>query len=230
MTKIRIDVEIGFKTYFEGTGENALKLAKLCSNLASEYDLNVAITVQTADIYRISKEVNIPILAQHVDAITYGRHTGWLLPEAAKAAGAIGSLLNHCERPLSLNLIKKSIERLRELNMLSLVCARNVEMSKKIARFEPDMIMIEPPELVGTGIAVSKVKPEVVRDAVKEIKKINSNIQVLCGAGISSKEDVERALKLGAEGVGLSSFVVCAKDQRAALKEMLDGVISNHRS
>mgnify|MGYP000229831788 CR=1 FL=1 len=226
MTKIKIDVEIGFKTYFEGTGENALKLAKLCSTLASEYGLTIAVSVQTADIYRISREVDVPVLAQHVDAITYGRHTGWLLPEAAKEAGAIGSLLNHCERPLSLKLIKKTIERLKELDMLSVVCARSVEMSKKIAKFEPEIIMVEPPELVGTGIAVSKVKPELIRNAVKEIKKINPNVQVFCGAGISGKEDVKRALELGAEGVGISSFVVCAKDQRAALKEILDGVIS----
>lgn len=219
-------LEIGFKTYAQATGDAALRLAKICSELASVYGVNVIITVQQADIYRISKEVKIPVLAQHVDPILPGKHAGWLLPEAAKAAGAVGSMLNHSERPLQMSEIKKSIERLRELEMISLVCAESVEASKQIATFKPDMIMVELPELIGSGRAISKVKPEVILNTVKEVHKIDPRIKVLCGAGISGRRDARMALELGADGVGVSSYVVCAKDQRVAIREILESMIS----
>jgi len=223
-----VEVEVGFKTYLEGTGDAALKLAKLCSRLAIECDVKLILTVQPTDIYRISRGVLTPVITQHVDAIRPGRHTGWLLPEAAKAAGAVGSFLNHCEKPLTMNQIKKTIERLHELDMISLVSARDIESIKEIALFNPDIIMVEPPELVGTGKAVTQVKPEIVTNAVKEIRKIDSDIRVLCGAGISSREDVKKAIELGADGVGITSFVLLANDQEAAMRDILEGVTMVH--
>ena len=225
MKNLKIEVEIGTKTYYQGTAENALKLAKICSKASKQYNISIVITVQVADIYRISKEVHIPILAQHVDPITYGRYTGWILPEAVKAAGAIGSLLNHSERRLKFNVIERTIRRLKELDMFSLVCVSSLKMAKKIAMLNPDGIMIEPPKLIGTGVAISKVMPQLITKTVQEIKKINPDIQVICGAGISSREDVKNALRLGADGVGVSSFVVCAENPEIALNEILQGII-----
>lgn len=221
----KIEVEVGFKTYKEGTGENAVRLAKICEELSLKYEVNLVITVQVVDIYRVATKVKLPILAQHVDPISYGRYNGWILPEAVKEAGAIGSLLNHCERPLTLNVIEKTIKRIKELDMISVVCAGNIIMAKKIAKLDPDFIMIELPELIGTKTSISQVSPKLIIDSVRAIKKINPKVKILCGGGISNREDVVRAFMLGAEGVGISSAVVCANDPRKALAEILEGVI-----
>ena len=219
-------VVVNFKTYAQATGEGALKLARAIKEIASARGVNVAIAPQHVDLSPISRAVKIPMLAQHVDAISPGSHTGWLLPEAAKAAGAVGSLVNHSERPLATEEIQKTIERLRELGMVSIVCARDVETSKLVAAFKPDAVAVEPPELIGTGRAVSKVSPEVVSGAVEAVRRVEPEVRVLCGAGISSGEDVRRALELGAEGVLLASYVVCARDQRAAMLDIVEGVLA----
>jgi triosephosphate isomerase len=218
-------VIVNFKTYAEATGERAVRLARVIASVAKKKKVNAAVTLQAFDIHRVAEAVDIPVLAQHVDPLECGRSTGWILPEAAKAAGAVGSLVNHSERALTMPEIELVVRRLRELRMTSVVCGRDVEKSMEVARLAPDIVVVEPPELIGTGRAVSKVKPEVISDTVREVRRVNPRIKVLCGAGIASGEDVHLALKLGAEGVLLARAFVCAKNPRAAIEDIVDGVV-----
>lgn len=216
---------VNLKTYSEGTGENAVKLAMVLEE-ESKNKIPAAVAVQPFDLRWVAKTVNIPVLAQHLDPIKPGSHTGWLLPEAAKEAGAAGSLVNHSEHQLPMDQVNSVIKRLRELNMVSVVCAKDVETAVKLAEYKPDVIAVEPPELIGTGRAVSKVKPEIVKDSVEAVKRKNPEVRVLCGAGISSGEDARLALELGAEGVLLASYVVKAERRREAIRDIIQGMIS----
>lgn len=218
-------VIVNFKTYAESTGDRSVKLAKAIASVTKEEGISVVVAPQNLDLYRVASQVDIPVLAQHVDLITPGAHTGWLLAEAAKAAGAIGSLVNHSEHQLQLKEIEQVVGRLKELEMVNVVCARDPEVCKRVAAFKPDMIAVEPPELIGTGKAVSKVKPEVVSDSVELVHEVDPKIQVLCGAGITSGEDVRIALELGAEGVLIASSVVKASDPASAMRDIVEGVI-----
>ncbi|MEM2282149.1 MAG: triose-phosphate isomerase [Candidatus Hadarchaeales archaeon] len=217
---------VNFKTYSQGTGEAAVKLARIIEEVAKANGVSAAIAVQPFDVRWVAKTVDIPVLAQHLDPVTPGSNTGWLLPEAAKEAGAVGSLLNHSERPLDFEHVAAGVKRLHELGMVTIVCAKDAETAVKLATLNPEAVAVEPPELIGTGRAVSKVKPEVVSESVKRIKTVNPRVRVLCGAGVSSGEDAALALKLGAEGVLLASYVVCAKDQRAAVEDIIGGMLS----
>lgn len=85
----------------------------------------------------------------------------------------------------------------------------------------PNYVAIEPPELIGSGIPVSKSEPEIVENSVKAAKNVNPDVKVLCGAGIGKHEDYVTAMDLGAEGVLLASGVVKAKDPKAALEELV---------
>jgi len=128
--------------------------------------------------------------------------------------------VNHSEHRLRLADIGMVLERLRENDLISLLCTDTVETTKAGAALSPDMLAIEPPELIGTGIPVSKAKPEVVRGAVQAVQKINPKVHVLCGAGISTGDDVARAIELGTEGVLLASAYVKAKDPKMVLIDM----------
>jgi len=172
------------------------------------------------DLARVAAEVEIPVFAQHVDPYKPGSHTGSIIAEDVKAAGAVGSLINHSERRLRLADIGMVLERLRENDLISLLCTDTVETTKAGAALSPDMLAIEPPELIGTGIPVSKAKPEVVRGAVQAVQKIDPDVHVLCGAGISTGDDVARAIELGTEGVLLASAYVKAKDPKMVLIDM----------
>ncbi len=137
-----------------------------------------------------------------------------------KDAGAVGTLINHSERKLTLNEIKKRVDFAKKYDLITICCSGDIEDSKNIANFDPDFIAYEPPELIGTGIPVSKTKPEVVSNTVKEVEKINSRVKVLCGAGITNGEDVKKAIELGTVGVLLASGVVKAESPREVLEDM----------
>ena len=143
--------------------------------------------------------------------------------------GAAGSLINHSERRLKLSEIDEIIRRFKELKLISVVCSNTPPVSAAAAALDPDMVAIEPPELIGTGIAVSKAKPEVISDTVKVIKKVNPKVSILCGAGITRGEDVTAAIKLGSEGILVASGVVKARDPCRVLEELAECAMSAMR-
>lgn len=217
-------IMLNFKAYEESTGDKAVALAKICEEVAVKYGVEVVVVPQAADVYRVSKSVRISVFGQHFDNIRYGGFTGHTLLEALKSAGARGCLINHSERRLTLADIESNVQRLRSLDMVSVVCTNNVNTTKAAAALGPDYVAVEPPELIGSGISVSKAQPEVVSGSVDAAKAINSKVKVLCGAGISTGEDVRKAIELGACGVLLASGVIKAKDPRSVLLDLVGGL------
>ena len=203
---------VNFKTYLESTGKRAIELAKQAEKVSKESGVQIAISPQFVDIGLISKDVDIPILSQHIDAINPGSHTGHILAASVKEVGAIGTLINHSEKQLKLSEIDEIIGITKKYNLISCVCANNPSVSAAISALDPDIVSIEPPELIGTGIAVSKAKPEIVTDTVKLVKKTNKKPIILCGAGISKPEDVAVALQLGTNGILVASAIVKAEN------------------
>jgi len=218
-------VLVNFKTYVEGTGKNALKLAKICEKVNLETDVCVGVVPQFVDIAPIAGAVSIPVFSQHIDPVSAGSFTGHVLPESVKEAGAVGTLINHSERRLKLADIDATITRTRKTDLISVICSNNTAVSTAAAALKPDMIAVEPPELIGTGIPVSKAKPEVVSGTVNLVRRVNRDVIILCGAGITQGEDVAAALRLGTEGVLVASGVVKAKDPYRVLIEFAEAVL-----
>ncbi|MCD6495658.1 MAG: triose-phosphate isomerase [Candidatus Aenigmarchaeota archaeon] len=214
---------INFKTYKMGTGREALELAKTADKVASETGSNIILSVQSADIRQISKAVSVPVFAQNIDPIKYGSHTGWSLAEAVAEAGAKGTLINHSEHQSRLKDIEKSINRCRETGLIPVCCAATPAIAEKIAAFSPDFISIEPPELIGGTVSVSKARPELIEDTVRRVHKVNPDIEVLCGAGVGNREDVEKAVELGARGVLVASAIVKSGNPGLVMKNLIKG-------
>ncbi len=215
---------VNYKTYSEATGKKAVELSKIAEKVSMKSGVNIGVSPQFADIASIASTVSIPVFAQHIDPITPGSHTGHILLESVKEAGAVGTLINHSERRLKLFEIDAIITRTRESSLVSVVCTNNAGVSAAAAALKPDMIAVEPPELIGTGIPVSKAKPEVVSGTVELVKNINPDVVILCGAGITTGEDVAAALKLGTKGVLVASGIVKAKDPRKVLMEFSEAI------
>ena len=174
--------EIGPKAYFYS--DRMLKLAKAADEASMKYDVRIIITPQYSDIQMlVQKTENILIFAQHMDPLPIGRGLGSVLPEAIKAAGAIGVMLNHAEKPMTISDLNKAIKRADEVGLVSIVCADTIEEAMAIAHFSPNIIVAEPTELIGTGQPSDKAY---IIETTKAIKSINPEIQVLQGAGISN--------------------------------------------
>lgn len=223
MTQMPV-ILINFKAFAEATGERAVRLAGLCEDVSEEYDVDIAVAPQAPDIFRVSSEVDIPVYAQHIDWIQAGSYTGHVLAECVREAGATGTLINHSERRLSLADIESCVQAARRTGLVTVVCTNNIATTAAAAALNPDFVAIEPPELIGSGIPVSKANPDIVKSSVEAAKRVASGVEVLCGAGISKGEDVRAALALGTSGVLLASGVVRAKDQRSALLDLAGGV------
>jgi len=215
---------VNYKTYSEATGKKAVKLSKIADEVSRESGVNVGVAPQFADIAAIAGTVSIPVFSQHIDPISPGSFTGHILLESVKEAGAVGALINHSERRLKMFDIEAIITKTRESDLVSVVCTNNAAVSAAVAALKPDIISLEPPELIGTGIPVSKAKPEVVTETVELVKRINPSIVTLCGAGITKGEDVTAALKLGTMGVLVASGIVKAKDPRKVLMEFSEAI------
>lgn len=213
---------VNFKTYLEATGKKALKLAKKAERVSVAAKVSIGVAPQFADIATVAEAVNIPVFAQHIDPVQPGSHTGHVIAESVKEAGAIGTLINHSERQLKLSDIDKAIRKARESDLLSVVCANNPRISAAVATLKPEIIAVEPPELIGTGIPVSKAKPEVVTETVRVVREVNPKVTILCGAGITRAEDVVAALRLGTQGVLVASGIVKAKDPYTVLREFAE--------
>ena len=213
---------VNFKTYLEATGRRAVELAKQAEKVSKETGAYIVVAPQFADVARVAEAVEIPVFAQHIDPIKPGSHTGQVLADAVKEAGAVGTLINHSERQMKLADIDAVVKMAAEKDLVSCVCTSNPPISAAVAYLQPDIISIEPPELIGSGVAVSKAKPEEVSKTIRLVRKVNSEALLLCGAGISHGEDVAVALKLKTQGVLVASAIVKAKDPYNILREFAD--------
>jgi len=212
------------KAYVESAGKKGLELAKICEEVAVEHGVSIAICPQQLELAKIASLVKIPCFAQHVDAVEPGSQTGFVTLESIKEAGAVGSLVNHSEHRLKIADIDFIVTKAASLDLLTIVCTNNIAVSKAVAELKPYAVAVEPPELIGTGRAVSKVDPAIVANTVKEVKRVDEECVVLCGAGVTNGEDVRAAIELGADGVLLASGVVKAKDPKAALVDLVSGL------
>ncbi len=223
-TEIEPFLLVNFKTYLEATGKKAVELALKLEKVGAETGVNVGVAPQFCDIERVAANVRIPVFAQHIDAITPGAFTGHVLAESVSAAGASGTIINHSERNLKLPDIEKSVEHARDIGLTTVVCAGTARLGAAVALSEPDMVAIEPPELIGSGRAVSKEKPEILTESVRRIRAVNSQVKILCGAGITTGEDVYAALKLGTQGVLVASGIVKAPAPERVLRDFCEAI------
>lgn len=196
---------INFKNYGEASAERTVELASAAQSVAKKLRVEIVVAPPQPSIALVSRSVDIPVVCQHVDDAQEGATTGFFIPEVAKSYAAAGSLVNHSEHRMSMPAIKSLVERLRKLRMTSIVCARTPAEVAEIAEFAPDFIAIEPPELIGSGRAVSRESPSIITDS---IKAAGAKSKVICGAGISDRRDVSKAMELGSHGILVASGIV----------------------
>lgn len=210
---------INFKTYQEATGKKAIDLAKKIFSAKNKKWI-IAVAPSLLDVEEICKLKGI-VFAQHVDQPEYGAHTGQITPLQLKKLGAKGTILNHSERKLPWKVLKQTVEECKKVKLEVVVCASTLAEAKKVAVLYPDYIAYEPAELIGGEISVTSAQPEIVEKAVKLVQKISPKTKVLCGAGVHSRADVQKAVELGAEGVLLAHAVVKAKNPKKFVEELI---------
>lgn len=204
---------VNFKDWPEADGERAVELAKAAEAAARENEVEIAVAPARSMLSEVAKKVSIPVLSQYLD----GREN--VEPVDLFGMNVKGSILNHSDHPIPDEDVRHFVAELNKFDMISIVCAKSAEDVARYARMGPTHVAIEPAELIGTGRAVSREMPELVEGSVIAIQSVPNDASLLCGAGISSGEDVARALELGADGVLVSSAIVRAENWGEKLDE-----------
>lgn len=210
---------LNFKTYESGTGDTALAMAKIVEEVSHLSGVKVIPVVQVADIREVVSSVSVEVWTQKIDPVTFGAHTGSILPESVLEDGARGTFLNHSENRFSdFETLAKAHDRAREIGLKTLIFAKDIEELEKVASLKPDYISYEPPALIGSkDKSVASAEPEIIIKAVELSKK--SGIPLIVGAGVHSAEDVRTCLELGAVGIAVASDVMNAVNPK---KELID--------
>jgi triosephosphate isomerase len=198
-------------------------VATAAADVADDSGVDVAVAPQAAHLSAVA-DTGVETFAQHVSPVDHGSHTGSTLAEAAADAGATGTLLNHSERRLTLADIDASLRAAERAGLETCACANNPAQIAAVTALGPDAVAVEPPELIGTGTPVSQADPDIVEDAVAAAAGVDADVDVYCGAGISTGDDVLAARDLGSTGVLLASGVAKADDPRAALEDLVSGL------
>jgi len=209
---------INCKNYEEIAGDKIIEFVKIAEKISKKYKIKIAVAPPQHLIGLVANS-SIQILAQHVDNSNVGSTTGFMIPELLKKSKVSGSLINHSEHRISSDEIAKLVLKLRELKMISVVCVKDVAEAKKYAKLNPDYIAIEPPELIGSGKAVSKEKPELITKSADAVNSAKNKTKLLCGAGIVSGQDVTKALELGSRGILVASGIIKAKNWTKVIEE-----------
>ncbi len=212
--------EYGPKCYMYG--ETLLDMAKGLDKLAEKYGVDVVLDIPDTEIYNVARHVKrVHVYSQHMDSIPIGRGMGRTLPEALKAAGAVGVMLNHAEHKLTLEEIEKAIKRADEVGLATMVCADSIEEVKAVAKLHPNILVAEPSELIGTGKPADKAY---VDEVIKVIREIDPEIKPFPSAGISKGEDCYNIIKAGASASGCSSAIAKAAEPLKLAEEMIAAV------
>lgn len=200
-------------------GEELLELVEVAEEIAKEQEISIFVTAPFADLSSISQKAShVIVTAQHMDGIEPGRGMGHVLPESLVAAGAKAVFLNHAEHPMTISELTKAIKRAKELDIITIACADSILEAQAIAMLNPEILLCEPTELIGTGQTSSE---EYIRQTNEAIKKVQPDMLVMQAAGISTADDVYRTLSLGADGTGATSGITEADDPKQALTDMI---------
>jgi triosephosphate isomerase len=211
--------EFGPKAYLYG--KDVLSLALHADRLSAQYGVQVIITPQYVDIPVLAKAVShLLVFAQHMDHLPVGRGVGSVLPEAVKAAGAVGVLLNHAEKKIHLEVLEHTIRRADEVGLLSMACADDLQQAVLIARMAPNIIIAEAPDQIGTGNRAPD-DPHIIESINQAVWSVNPDIRILHGAGIRTGQDVYNIIAAGAQAAGSTSGILKANDPFKMMEEMI---------
>jgi triosephosphate isomerase (TIM) len=212
--------EFGPKTFLERA--ELLEVVEVASAASARYDVAVIVTPPALDVEAVKRAgPGLWIFAQAMDLAQPGTSTGVILPAALAAVGADGVMLNHAERPLDEALLPQAVEQARAAGLQTLVCAEDVAQAMRFAAWGPDVILLEPHELIGSAHRILRPWIEPANAAVAQI---DPRVLVMHAGGVADERDVRAILAQGATGTGCTSAIVRAADRREMTERMIRAV------
>ncbi len=203
-------------------GNESLKLAKAADQAAKDTGLPIIFTCPYADVRMIRENTeNIIVCVQSMDAHTRTGN-GACSSGIFKGSRSGCSFLNHAENPKTLSDLYACIRRAAELDMTSIVCADSITEAKAVACMNPDVVLAEPTDLIGTGQVADDAY---TMEAIDQVRKVNPDVLVVVASGVSTAEDCYNMIRLGADGTGGTSGILNAPSPAVRIREMAEAIV-----
>ncbi|CAN5482770.1 hypothetical protein BH09BAC3_BH09BAC3_33880 [soil metagenome] len=140
-----------------------------------------------------------------------------LCGENRRDCAAKGVILNHPEKVLTEECLKRSFQKSKEGSLHAIVCSSSVEEGITLSKhYQPYAIAIENKLLLGKNESFTVNFPNLVK-----IAKDGMDSEVMVGGGVRSHRDFARVIDDGGIGVLVSSVIVNAVRPGEALKELI---------
>jgi triosephosphate isomerase (TIM) len=202
--------------FFEIGPKNLLRrpaleeLSAAAASAATEFGVSTIITVP-APLISVIKErnPNLHVFAQQMDVEGTGPTVGRITPEALVDSGADGVMLNHIAHPLDWVMLVELIDRAREVGLTSMVCVGSLDEALRVAAWGPDILLYEPPELIGREHVGSRTW---IPSANQAIAEVNPRVLRMHAGGVATPADAQAIMAAGADGTGSTSGVVFTND------------------
>lgn len=208
-------------------GEKLEKLALKADELSRKYDVKIYFTVPFTELRNIASKTDTIILtAQHMDSTTLGRGMGHIVGEMLLNVGVKAVILNHAEHKMTFEELEKTVNRAKQLNLETIVCASSYDEVLEVSRLYPDTILCEPTNLIGTGITSDEEYIKITTDIIRNFDK---KISVMQAAGVTKAEDVYKIIIGGADATGCTSGIVLAENPYKALEDMIVALLKGYK-
>jgi len=113
-----------------------------------------SLPVPDAGHIQVAGAVKIPVFAQHVDSAG----AGVIQSYHCRVHPFIGAS-EHLSTIRTENLLSEidaTIQSAKKAGLVTIVCTNNIAVTSAASALSPDFVAVEPPELIGSGIPVSK--------------------------------------------------------------------------
>lgn len=212
--------EIGPKTFLDRAA--LLDVADAAWQASVRYEVTVIITPPALDIEAVKRAApGLRVFAQSMDPARPGASTGAILPEALAAVGADGVMLNHAERPIDERVLPAAIGRARDAGLLTIVCADAIPQAARYAACAPDIVLVEPHDLIGTA---GRLRRPSIALASAAVASVDAGVLVMHGGGVAGERQARAIMAEGASGTGCTSAIVRASNRRDMTARMIRAV------
>ncbi|GAA2176219.1 triose-phosphate isomerase [Agrococcus versicolor] len=207
--------EIGPKNLLRRDAIEAVAIA--AGAAGATHGVTVLVTVPTAMIAPVHDlGAGVLVLAQGMGTAGLGPSMDVVTPESLIDAGAAGVMLNHDANPLDDAQLALAIERARGVGLLTVVCADTDADAVRFAALQPDVVLLEPPALIGAD-AADAVRPWIpASSAAIHVAGGDRRVHAMHAGGVASAAIAEAIMAAGADGTGSTSGVLGGAGTSAA--------------
>ena len=194
------------------------RVAVAAGRAGAEHDVTVLMTVPTALVAPVADlRCGVRVLAQGMHLDRPGPSMIRVTAESLVDAGAWGVMLNHDADPLTDEQLQAAIARAGEVGLATVVCAGTEDDAVRFAGWGPEVVLYEPPSLIGTDASAPR---DWIADATEAVHRVGQ-VLVMHAGGISSADVARSVMASGADGTGSTSGVLAAAAPEAAAHDFI---------